>query len=346
MTQQLLQDLATRALGHGLLHERADVVAPQRRHPDDARIAGLVGEQRLAVRVQVQDPRGGGDGQGALTTHLALHQPLELALEQSAAEGDGEGHHRGLRDVAQELLGAAEVGLLGGDLLPQRPRAAKVLAADGGLVHRAVMGAERGVADDGADGQEDEVGVAHRYGGLGLAAPGLEVDALDPPFLANGVRLEIDVRDPAVVVEVHALVLHEAQGGQDERVEVGVAGTLQRDHRVHVRHLVKEEVHVAFHFHRRMPRLECKKCPPHVPVVAGEEGFSKDVRNLCTVWNQELGCGQKFCHLQLFSRVQTQLISGVLLTVFMQKANDRVNPAFLEVLSDGLADTIHHRCTE
>jgi hypothetical protein len=78
----------------------------------------------------------------------------------------------------------AEVGLLGGDLLPQRPRSAQVLAADRGLVHRAVMGSERGVADDGPDGQEDEVGVAHLDGRLGLAAPGLEVDALDQPLLA------------------------------------------------------------------------------------------------------------------------------------------------------------------
>lgn len=38
------------------------MVAPQRRHPDDARIAGLVGEQGLAVRVQMQDPRGAGEG--------------------------------------------------------------------------------------------------------------------------------------------------------------------------------------------------------------------------------------------------------------------------------------------
>jgi len=45
--------------------------------------------------MQVQDPRGRRDGQRALTTHLALHQPLEFALEQSAAEGDGKGHHRG-----------------------------------------------------------------------------------------------------------------------------------------------------------------------------------------------------------------------------------------------------------
>jgi hypothetical protein len=45
----------------------------------------LVWEQGLAVRVQVQDPRGCGDGQRALTTHLALYQPLELSLEQPAA---------------------------------------------------------------------------------------------------------------------------------------------------------------------------------------------------------------------------------------------------------------------
>jgi hypothetical protein len=34
-----------------------------------------------------------------------------------------------------------------------------------------------------------------------------------------------------------------------------------------------------------MPRLEGKS-DRHVPVIAGEESFSKDVRNLCTVWNQ------------------------------------------------------------
>ncbi len=250
VTQQLFQNLAAGAFGHGLLHERTDVLAPQRRHPDDAGIAGLVGVQGLAVSVQVQDPRGGCERQRALAPHLALHQPLELALEQSAAKGHGESHHRGLRDVAQELLRAAKVGLLGGDLLPQRPGSTQVLAADGGLVHRAIMGAKRGVADHGADGQEDKISVAHWDGWLGLAAPGLDVDALNPPPLAASLYLEVYVRDSAVVVDVHALRLHEAQRGQDKGMEVGIAGALQSDHRVHVRHLVKEEMHVALHFHR------------------------------------------------------------------------------------------------
>jgi len=52
VTQPLFQNFATRALGHGLLHERAYVVAPQRRHPDDVRIAGLVGEQaRFSIKI-------------------------------------------------------------------------------------------------------------------------------------------------------------------------------------------------------------------------------------------------------------------------------------------------------
>ena len=56
------------------------------------------------------------------------------------------------------------------------------------------MGTERSVADDGADRQEDEVGVAHLNRGLGLAAAGLEVNAFDPSFMAVGIHLEVDVR--------------------------------------------------------------------------------------------------------------------------------------------------------
>ncbi len=69
---QLLQNLSTGALRHGLLHELADVVVPQRRHPDDARVAGLVGEHGLAVRVEVHDPRETGGGQRALAIWRSL----------------------------------------------------------------------------------------------------------------------------------------------------------------------------------------------------------------------------------------------------------------------------------
>jgi len=68
---------------------------------------------KLTLSPSLQDPRRGCDGQRALPTHLALHQPFELALEQSAAEGDGEGHHLRLQGVTQELVEEAEVGLLG-----------------------------------------------------------------------------------------------------------------------------------------------------------------------------------------------------------------------------------------
>jgi hypothetical protein len=110
------------------------------------------------------------------------------------------------------------------------------------------VGAERGIADYGADSQEDEVGLAHLDRGRGLATLGLEMDALNPAWrtteetpqylIHKDTTLRLCCLPPAgtLTLEVNRLPLNPMVNETDSP-EIAQA---------HHRHLVQWALHKAF----------------------------------------------------------------------------------------------------
>ena len=193
-------------------------------------VLGLLAELGLAVDGPAHEPTGVLDGDDAAGDHLAgegvtLADVLDIgddALVQGLHRG---AHPVGLLGVVAELVGMAEGRVLGGDLAPHVPAAARldlgvvggrgVLAAHGGILHAAAVGDEYQVVLRQVDGAlfavlDDVDALGQLVGGVGAVE--LHVGHLHAEVELDAVALQILHHG-----QYHGLilvVLGEAQGGE------------------------------------------------------------------------------------------------------------------------------------
>ena len=164
-------------------------------------------------------------------------------------------------DVVAERVRVAEGRVLGGELLPQLPRARLGHALELGSP---LPGAVVGALGDGAVGDEDVVALPKSDLGAVLQAQARR-------RLGVGPQIEVDVDDLLSELEVHALVGEVVAHGQGHGIVLVVLGAQHAAEPVQSVHQMDEAPHVASHLGQAAPALEGEHRRPDEPEVGGEE---------------------------------------------------------------------------